>query len=240
MIYAILSDIHGNLTALKSVLSHIENNYGNNIPIIILGDYIDYGPRPNETICLLQDINLSYAILGNHEKCYLTNDFSRFSSSRGVESLKYTNSILSANSKTFISDHSNHILNVEICGKKILLVHGDLTDLFWGNMNNLEMCKGIYAPFDYVFSGHTHIPNFSEIFFPSEHLDYRNKKKTCFINPGSVGQPRNHNPNAQYCIVDFALSTVRFEKVSYDIADEVTYFNDNIDSFYRDRIKLGV
>lgn len=240
MIFAFLSDIHANLTALKAVLSHIDGNYGKRIKLILLGDFINYGPRPNEVIELLKKRDLAYVIIGNHENSFLSNEFSRFSSIRGVEALKYTSSILSKDAKTFILQYNTGFLNIEVGKHNILLVHGDLSDVFWGNMSPQESLKNIYTQYDYVFSGHTHIPNFTEIFFPVQNITLRNKKKTSFINPGSVGQPRNQNPNAQYCLVDFNLSRICFEKVPYDIEKEMTYYDENIDLYYKLRLKLGV
>jgi diadenosine tetraphosphatase ApaH/serine/threonine PP2A family protein phosphatase len=39
-----------------------------------------------------------------------------------------------------------------------------------------------------------------------------------FLNPGSVGQPRNHDPRAAYALLDTDAGTVRFERVEYDVA----------------------
>ena len=38
------------------------------------------------------------------------------------------------------------------------------------------------------------------------------------LNPGSVGQPRDGNPEAAYAIVDLATPAVRFGRVPYDVA----------------------
>ena len=46
------------------------------------------------------------------------------------------------------------------------------------------------------------------------------KEKVIFINPGSVGQPRNLNPMAQYAILDMETERVAFEKVKYNIEEE--------------------
>ena len=46
--YAILSDIHGNLFALKEVIKDLNNQKIDQI--ILLGDLIDYGMQPNEVV----------------------------------------------------------------------------------------------------------------------------------------------------------------------------------------------
>ena len=68
----------------------------------------------------------------------------------------------------------------------------------------------------------------------------RNKKAVLFVNPGSVGQPRNHNPNAQYTILDFENLSVEMCAVPYDVERAMSLYSDQVDLFYRDRLKYGV
>ena len=51
--YAILSDIHGNLFALKEVINDLNNQDIDSI--ILLGDLIDYGMQSNEVIEYVKD-----------------------------------------------------------------------------------------------------------------------------------------------------------------------------------------
>ena len=71
--YAILSDIHGNLFALREVANDFEDiDY-----IILLGDLIDYGMQSNEVVEYIKE-NFSSKIIcniwGNHEKAILKED----------------------------------------------------------------------------------------------------------------------------------------------------------------------
>ena len=71
--------------------------------------------------------------------------------------------------------------------------------------------------------------------------EYRNKKRTIFLNPGSVGQPRNHNPRAQYLFVDTEKEIFHFNSVEYDVEYEQSlYEGANIDNFYKIRLKNGI
>lgn len=119
-------------------------------------------------------------------------------------------------------------------------MHGDLNDIYWGRMKKEEMEKEIYASFDFVLSGHTHIPHYHECFYPADQPQFRNLKKTIFINSGSVGQPRNHNNQSQFCVIDFSTEWVCFEKVDYDFQKEGSYFSEQVDSFYKERLKSGI
>ena len=79
-----------------------------------------------------------------------------------------------------------------------------------------------------------------EQFFSSNNTEYRNKKRTIFINPGSVGQPRNHNPYAQYGILDLTTGNYEHRSVWYDVEEEQKLFSDSVDSFYKTRLTLGI
>ena len=67
MIYAILSDIHGNLPALEGVIN--KTNYVDKY--IILGDVVNYGPWSNECVELIETLKDCIKIQGNHEIYFL-------------------------------------------------------------------------------------------------------------------------------------------------------------------------
>ena len=240
--YAILSDIHGNLFALKEVYNDLVNQEIDSI--ILLGDLIDYGMQSNEVIDFIKE-NLSLDIIcniwGNHERAILTKDFNHFSSSRGVESAKFTDSILSDESRDYLNDELAHegILKLDLDGKKVLAIHGSLNDYYWKAIfpDNLN---GDYIEYDIVLSGHSHYPHVLTEFYDTEDPVHRNKHAVIFINPGSVGQPRNHNPAAQYAILDTNTFSVSLIAVKYDVVSAMALYDDSVDSFYRTRLETGV
>ncbi len=65
---AFISDIHGNLTALLAVLADIKKHGSDQI--ICLGDTLSLGPRPQETLNALRELNSVY-IMGNHDEAIL-------------------------------------------------------------------------------------------------------------------------------------------------------------------------
>ena len=69
---------------------------------------------------------------------------------------------------------------------------------------------------------------------------YNDKKKTIFINPGSVGQPRNINPCAQFGILDTQTTEYTHVSVPYDFRSEQELYTDDVDVFYKDRLTLGI
>lgn len=238
----ILSDIHGNLAALEAVLESAGGDSGI-VGCILLGDLIDYGMHSNEVISILEKFNWSILcnIWGNHEQAICEKQYDRFSSDRGRESAKYTRKHLTDRSWGYLQNkmEKRGFSEFELEGKKCLAVHGCLKDYFWKSIDPSEELLQ-YQEYDFVFSGHSHIPHFVEKFYPVRDEKHRNKKKTIFINPGSVGQPRNHNSMAQFAVMDIRTETVMFHKTEYDIRKEQDAFNGQVDLFYRDRLESGV
>ena len=235
--YAILSDIHGNLFALKEVIDDFKDIDF----IILLGDLIDYGMQSNEVVEYIKE-NLSSKIIcniwGNHENAILTGNYDHFSSKRGVESAKFTNSQLTDDSidKELIHEGKYEF---EIDKKRVLAIHGSLTDYYWEAISP-ENINGDYLEYDIVLSGHSHYPHVFQMFYEVDDSEMRNKKSILFINPGSVGQPRNHNPNAQYAILDSETMGVELKSVKYPTDKAMNLFDGSVDDFYRKRLENGI
>ena len=240
---AILSDIHANLSALNCVLEDIQNNHSVDA-YVLLGDIVNYGMRPNETIQRLEQLDKPILgnIWGNHE-CAMVDDtqLPHFATDRGRKALMYMRNILTEHSKQYIEQMTKDgYVELEIDGNKFLLVHGDMKDVYWGKMTDAEQHDECYKKYDYVLHGHSHVPQYNEVYFADKNPAMRNKKKTVFINPGSVGQPRNHNPRAQYAVMDTEIGACQLLSVTYDIAYEQNLYIEEIDPFYKERLSRGI
>lgn len=237
----ILSDIHGNMTALHAVLQDVSLRFQPEA-VVLLGDNIDYGMRSNEVVDVLRNLKLPIicSLWGNHEYAILKQDYANFSSERGICSAQRTRSVLTKSTIAYLNEIEGKkgIQEFEFAGKKFLAVHGSLQEPLWGGLKADSDFHG-YDTYDYVLSGHTHYAHCFPIFYESDNSNYRNKKKTIFMNPGSVGQPRNHDPRAQYAVLDFDHG-MYLCGVEYDIELEQSLFTDEIDSFYRERLALGI
>lgn len=237
----VLSDIHGNISALESVLRNVQLHCVDGV--ILLGDLIDYGPHSNEVIACLQRIPeelLLVNIWGNHEHAIVNSEYNRFSSERGRRCAGITREQLNRNTWEYLERmETPGYKEFELAGKKCLAVHGSLKDYYWKSISGGEADEA-YSQYDIVFSGHSHLPHYFSTWYVSDDEEYRNKKKTIFINPGSVGQPRNHNPNAHYAILDMESMSVQLNAVEYDIECELQAFSDKVDKFYKERLIRGI
>lgn len=238
----ILSDIHGNLTALERVLVHAYRG-DNPDALVLLGDNVDYGPRSNEVIARLSAIDtpLVCSLWGNHEKAILDGEYERFSSLRGVKSAQYTAQQLDASSVEWIQSHSerNGYKSFVLCGKRFFAVHGSIQDPYWGTISPASVSADDYAGYDVVLSGHSHIPHAFGAFYAVDDPKLRGKQIVEFINPGSVGQPRNRDPRASYAVWD-SEQGISLVTVPYDIELEQRCFDSVVDGFYSSRLEFGV
>lgn len=242
----LLSDIHGNLSALNAVLEDCRDEIFDGI--ILLGDCIDYGMRSNEVIEKLRQFEngawkgkILANIWGNHEKLAIDKDLERLSSDRGRVMAVYTERRLTKASFVYMKDGMNPDGYEEFMldGFRILAIHGSREDCYWKAIMPEDL-KGDYSSYDFVFSGHSHYPHCFTKFYAVRNEALRNKKAVVFINPGSVGQPRNQNPCAQYAVLYMPSRRTELRAIEYDVEYEQSLFPEEIDGFYKSRLKSGI
>lgn len=249
---AIISDIHGNLEALDTVLAHIDEQ--GITEIYCLGDIIGYGPKPRECVDRVIE-NCQVCILGNHDQAAL---FDPEGFNPGAErAIFWTRKMLEQ------GDPRNNEKRWEYLGELprlrredgLLFVHGSARNplneyVFPEDIYNQRKMERIFGLVDrHCFQGHTHIPGvFTESldFLPPEEIDFEYElgDKKALVNVGSVGQPRNGDSRASYVTLELngeGGGTVRFQRVEYDY--EVTargiYEVPELDNFLGDRLRDG-
>ncbi len=216
---AVISDIHGNMEALESVLLDIEKE--NCSKIFCLGDIAMAGPEPSETIHKIQDLAKTqdfYIIQGNTDKMLSVFSFdiyNELAKANTVMASAYLadSRLLNAEEKEFLKNLVPQ-KNISINGIKILLVHGSPrknNENIYPDMNIEEveeMIKGIDA--DIIFCGHTHMP-----------CGYQTNTNQTVINAGSVGRPFSKSNDACYVILNINEKNSTFQIshkfVKYDV-----------------------
>lgn len=210
---AVISDIHGNFQALKSVLDDMAK-FGCE-KILCLGDLAMAGPEPGVIIDYVQEQDGWEIIQGNTDKMiaeYSTELFNQVYSTFPVmaNALADDVKILSEAQKNFLKNLPQQ-KEIDICGVKVLMVHGS------PRKNNedilpdfpIEKVEEIISETDadLIFCGHTHIP-----------CGYQTNKKQTVVNVGSVGRPMHGESKACYVIANFENGTFSIEHrfVDYD------------------------
>jgi len=96
---AVISDIHGNLDAIREVLRDMDRFRVDQV--FCLGDTIGYGPQPEETIRLIQERAIP-AVMGNHEMSVIKPQLQEWFNPEARESIQKTQTLLSAESLLYI------------------------------------------------------------------------------------------------------------------------------------------
>ncbi len=215
---AIISDIHGNLEALQTVLDHIKTQ--NVDEIICLGDVIGYGANPNECAETVRAV-CKGTVAGNHDFAVTDKTDISYFNPFAKQAVLWTREQLKPENFHFIANLPLHIYEDER-----IYVHATPSNpAAWGYiMSNLEALKEFsFFARKVCFIGHSHYPVVIEykdtrcqFIRPSEvHFE---PEKRYIINVGSVGQPRDGDPRAGYVVYDAATKCVQYHRLDYDMA----------------------
>lgn len=223
--YAIISDIHGNLEALQSVLVHIKKRGIKEI--ICLGDIVGYGPNPIECTNIIMD-TAQITLKGNHDEAVIEGPclFNPIAK-RAIEWTICTIQGTQNPRKQEIIDYLTNLpLSYDI-DNHYMFVHGSplnptLDYLLARDVEyEDELYDDIFNSFSNIlFVGHTHMPciitEAREIYFLHEiEYKYAYENEKIIVNVGSVGQPRDKDPRA--CYVEVIDDMLFFHRVTYNV-----------------------
>jgi len=240
MKYAIVSDVHGNLESLSRALSYVSDGEA----LVSLGDVVGYGPNPNECVALLQDRG-RHAVLGNHDLAAIENFGVETFNRAAREAIGWTQGVLDDASRAWLNQ-----LPYELRFPDFLLVHGAPVNYF-----EYILDKGTAArAFDrtdarIVFVGHTHIAEYwvrepdgtigHKHFQHGGELDLADEKRY-IIDVGSVGQPRDLNPNPCFVRYDSERRRVEWVRYEYPIAEvQAKMRAAGLPAYLVDRLSVG-
>jgi predicted phosphodiesterase len=217
MRFAIFSDTHGNLEALEAVLADARERRCTHF--VCLGDIVGYNANPHECVERIRELDCP-TVKGNHdEQASLplsTSDFNELAE----RAIQWTRDNLTEEDKQWLRE-----LPLQKKVRDFTIVHATLdTPAQWGYVfNNLDAAASFtYQHTTVCFFGHTHVPM---VFIRDEgvrrewidHIRIEPTKKY-LINMGSVGQPRDGNWRAAYCMYDIENNLVEQLRVKYDLA----------------------
>lgn len=220
MHYAIIADIHANLSAFTVVLDDIQRRGGAS-ELWCLGDVVGYGPDPHGCIELLRHYKF-LCVAGNHDWAAIGKiDTATFNPDAAAACL-WTARQLGPEDKACLEGLPER---VEVAD--FTLVHGSPREPIWEYLVTEEQAGENEAYFDTRFClvGHSHVPLVFELMDDStwvgrwladgETLVLGGRR--LIINPGGVGQPRDGDPRAAYAIYDDETGTVSVYRVAYNI-----------------------
>ena len=209
---AIISDIHGNMQALTSVLEDIKTE--NCDKILCLGDLVMAGPEPKKTLDAIMSMDNIDIIQGNTDEMVAYADIS---APKVKAVFPIMGNALENDAKQLDENEIEFLKNLpkqkelEIEGVKLLMVHGSPRKNDENIFPNLkieeveEMIKGVDA--DVILCGHTHMP-----------CGYQTNNNKTVVNVGSVGRPFTDNTQSCYAIAEINNGQIEFihKFVDYD------------------------
>lgn len=196
----LLADIHSNWPALEAIRESFD-------VCLCLGDLVDYGTDPVPCVEWVRQ-KASAAVRGNHDHAVAQRIPSRRSTGLGriASAARPVHwQVLTPSQLSFLG-RLPVTRRMELDHRSFYLVHATPRDPLDEYLKNdaagwQARLDGIDA--DFVCVGHTHQPFCLEL------------ERTRVINPGSVGQPRDGDPRAAYCLID--NGKVHLRRVEYDI-----------------------
>lgn len=215
----IVSDIHANLVALEAVLEAA----GEVDQVWNLGDVVGYGPKPRECIDRIVELNPAASLIGNHDWAAIGrlqldefNPVARYAT-------YWTTAQLSSAHMKYLESLPNRVIEDDW-----MLVHASPRHPIWEYVYTARVAFENFELFDapVCFLGHSHVQLFiSESMAakgeppiqPSDGDTLLIESDRFIVNPGSVGQPRDNNPQAAFALYDPASRIVTFRRVAYEI-----------------------
>ncbi len=198
----LISDIHGNFEALKEVLS--EENWDK---IYCMGDIVDYGPSNQECIDLIRE-RADLVVRGNHDNAVAFG----VDCGCGYEIKELSQEVRKITVKDVSQESVDYLRGLPSTAytEEYFLTHASKDDLY--KYLKPETPEDEFEGFEdidqeIVLLGHTHIPMDREI------------KGKRYINPGSLGQPRDDDTRAAYAVLEDGEIT--FDRLEYDIEEVI-------------------
>jgi predicted phosphodiesterase len=235
----ILSDIHGNLVALESVLSAADGAYD---AIWCLGDIVGYGPRPNECAELVRE-RAALCVMGNHDWAVLDRDGITVDdfNPQARQVVLWTREQLTASNRAYLAGLPHTPIHPPSTDA-ILITHASPREPVWEYILTPSIAMENFAVFDEAIClvGHTHKPAIYRWRLHIDEMAERNgyhpatvdylqphagqwvhlatsASQRLIVNPGSVGQPRDNDARAAYAILELPTLRWCYERVAYPI-----------------------
>jgi predicted phosphodiesterase len=241
VIYALISDVHSNLEALRAVKGDFPDSVER---VLCLGDMVGYGPDPNLVLELLQQLPLE-AVAGNHDRAVSEPALREWFNPAAAQAIGWTEKELAAEHRAWLRAQPSRRT-----AARQLLVHGSPNPpydteyiLEEGQARAILMA----LPEQVCLFGHTHLPRIFSVSgesvpSPAALGQWRALDELpALINPGSVGQPRDGNPDASYALFDSRAMRVQFRRVPYDaVPTQQKILEAGLPAWFARRLNLGI
>jgi diadenosine tetraphosphatase ApaH/serine/threonine PP2A family protein phosphatase len=239
MRFAILSDLHGNLEATEAVLADARERDCTHF--VCLGDVVGYNANPHECVEIVQKLECP-VVKGNHDEQAALAGSSRGFNALAEAAINWTREHLTNEDKEWL-----RALPLTRQVHNFTIVHATLDapgqwDYIFNSLDAVSRFSSQHTTV--CFFGHTHV---AEAFVRDDgvkklrvdQLTIEEAKKY-LINVGSVGQPRDGDWRAAYCIYHIENSVVEQRRIKYDLATaQKKIIQAGLPRLLADRLELG-
>ncbi len=236
MKYTVISDLHANKGALETFF----NIWDPNTQLVCLGDMVGYGPDPSFCVQQMRE-RASFVIAGNHE--VMLRSINPHWSDTAEKMVHREMNELSREDLEWIDK-----LPVQLKTDFGLLVHGSPREVDEYLFDWSDAQKAFYfleqENVGLCFYGHTHVPAVFDARIewmgkPQDTLFLR-EDNLYVVNPGSLGQPRDGDSRASYCVYDSETRKLSFHRFEYDIESTVRRMQEeHLPEVYSERLYYG-
>ena len=239
MRFAIISDLHANLEATQAVLADAHERECTHF--VCLGDVVGYNANPHECVESVRKLECP-VIMGNHDEQAALDESSRDFNALAEMAINWTRAQLTDADKTWLRELP---LTREVHGFTIVHATFDAPKEWGYVFNTLDAAASFaYQKTTVSFFGHTHVAGafvrddgVKRVRVDELTID---ETKKYFINTGSVGQPRDGDWRAAYCIYHLDKNVVEQRRVKYDLATaQQKIIKAGLPTLLAERLKLG-
>jgi predicted phosphodiesterase len=227
MRYALFSDVHANLAALREVLAAARARAVD--AFICLGDFVGYNAEPNECVDVLRELPHLYAIAGNHDRYALATEAPDDFGAAARDAILWTRAALRGDVHAWLSELPP---SLELEEGAISIVHAGWHPRVHDTLHVSSTARVAHSLRALArrgarigFFGHTHVA----AAFDTSVVGVVNRASSpgvtrlrdrdahvSMVNPGSVGQPRDGDARASFAIFDSRSWGLEFVRVPYD------------------------
>jgi predicted phosphodiesterase len=206
---AIISDIHSNLEALNSAFETIDTQRVDDI--VCLGDVVGYGANPNECLSLVRS-RCSMILQGNHDAAAVDLAVANTFTLNAQLSAIWTFGALFTENKDFLRS----LPQMKPRGEILFSHASPFEPEEWHYVISEFDTREAFQSFTerVCFIGHSHIP---VIFSERGKVPAISPSGRFIVNVGSIGQPRDANPNLSFGIFDTDSWSYQNMRVGYDV-----------------------
>lgn len=234
----LLSDIHANQAALEAVLEHAKTLPQGYDQVVSLGDALGYGPNPREVLQTLRELAVQHEtrfVLGNHDALALQQSGLTPAGSAAPDGSGLVSQVIAWQLTQLQPDDLKWVATwqdgQDDSKLGLRFRHGTPTSLDTYT-DSVTAARDAFQEWlgRVGFVGHTHLPAvYATLNAPVgewvKHQAFPNGGSylvppgaRVILNPGSVGQPRDGNPQASYATFDTARNQFKVYRVDYDLA----------------------